>query len=102
MRGICWVPSPTPITNVRSDILSPHDGRVLGMALNQVVLPGFAAYRIGIKSSQEEMSELPQDDDTTPTDTSGVEPEVDPELVDEEEDEDLAIYEYDEFLEASE
>lgn len=37
-----------PITNVRSIILSPINGRILGMAVNQVVLPGFAAYHIGI------------------------------------------------------
>jgi predicted deacylase len=37
-----------PITNVRTEIVSPYRGRVLGMALNQVVMPGFAAFRIGI------------------------------------------------------
>ena len=37
-----------PITNVRSLIISPVNGRVIGMAVNQVVLPGFAAYHIGI------------------------------------------------------
>ncbi len=42
-----------PITNVRTDILSPYRGRVLGMALNQVVMPGFAAFRIGIQSSED-------------------------------------------------
>jgi predicted deacylase len=40
-----------PITNRQLPIRSPHDGRVLGMALNQVVLPGFAAYRIGIEAA---------------------------------------------------
>ena len=44
-----------PITNVRTEILSPYKGRVLGMALNQVVMPGFAAFRIGIQSSEEEV-----------------------------------------------
>ncbi len=39
-----------PITNVRSLIHSPVNGRVIGMAVNQVVLPGFAAYHIGIDS----------------------------------------------------
>ncbi|MEH6583287.1 MAG: succinylglutamate desuccinylase/aspartoacylase family protein [Halioglobus sp.] len=37
-----------PVTNERSDIASVHDGRILGMALDQFVLPGFAAYHIGI------------------------------------------------------
>lgn len=39
-----------PITNQRYEILSPYDGRVIGMALNQVMHPGFAAYHIGIKA----------------------------------------------------
>ena len=38
-----------PITNVRADIISPYDGRVIGMAVDQVVLPGFAAFHIGIQ-----------------------------------------------------
>lgn len=42
-----------PITNVRADILSPYDGRVIGMAVDQVVLPGFAAFHIGIQPSNE-------------------------------------------------
>jgi len=37
-----------PITNVQTQILASHDGRILGMALPQFVMPGFAAYRIGI------------------------------------------------------
>jgi predicted deacylase len=37
-----------PITNQRSEILSPAHGRVIGMALNQVMHPGFAAYHLGI------------------------------------------------------
>lgn len=43
-----------PITNIRSQIISPFDGRVIGMALNQVMFPGFAAYHIGLKASVEE------------------------------------------------
>jgi predicted deacylase len=39
-----------PITNQQSRIYAPISGRVLGMALNQVVLPGFAAYRIGTET----------------------------------------------------
>ncbi len=37
-----------PITNVQSVITSPVSGRILGMAVNQVVLPGFAAYHVGL------------------------------------------------------
>ncbi len=38
-----------PLSNEQYRIYAPISGRVLGMALNQVVLPGFAAYRIGIE-----------------------------------------------------
>jgi predicted deacylase len=41
-----------PITNRRSEILAHHQGRILGMALDQVVLPGFAIYHIGIQTPE--------------------------------------------------
>jgi predicted deacylase len=41
-----------PISNQQHRIYAPTGGRILGMALNQVVLPGFAAYRIGTKTSK--------------------------------------------------
>lgn len=41
-----------PLTNQQYRIYAPISGRVLGMALNQVVLPGFAAYRIGTETSK--------------------------------------------------
>ncbi len=47
-----------PITNQKSEITSPFSGRVIGMALNQVVMPGFAAYHVGIQASEEEMQNL--------------------------------------------
>lgn len=40
-----------PISNQQHRLYAPIGGRVLGMALNQVVLPGFAAYRIGTATS---------------------------------------------------
>ena len=46
-----------PITNLRSELKSPVDGRVLGMALNQVVMPGFAAFRIGIRTGSDELAD---------------------------------------------
>lgn len=55
-----------PITNVRVEIRSPLAGRVLGMALNQVVLPGFAAYHIGIETSDD--GELPEESSPESTD----------------------------------
>lgn len=41
-----------PITNARTTIRSPYNGRIIGMALDQVVLPGFAAYHIGIQTPE--------------------------------------------------
>ena len=46
-----------PITNVRHEIKAPFSGRVIGMALNQVMYPGFAAYHIGLQSSAEKAAE---------------------------------------------
>lgn len=43
-----------PVTNVTAQITSPYNGRVLGMALNQVVMPGFAAFRVGIETTEED------------------------------------------------
>ena len=42
-----------PITNQQKDVLAPVGGRILGMALNQVVMPGFAAYRIGTETDSD-------------------------------------------------
>ena len=45
-----------PITNEVSKIKAPYDGRIIGMAVNQVVMPGFAAYHLGIEASEIEVS----------------------------------------------
>ena len=45
-----------PITNQKMELTSPVSGNVIGMAVNQVVVPGFAAYHIGIESTQEDMA----------------------------------------------
>ncbi len=39
-----------PITNEQNLIYSPVEGRVIGMAVNQVVMPGFAAFHLGTES----------------------------------------------------
>jgi len=44
-----------PITNRRSYVRSPYSGTVLGMAVNQFVMPGFAVFRVGIETTSEEM-----------------------------------------------
>jgi len=61
-----------PITNVRSEIRAPYAGRILGMAVNQVVQPGFAAYRIGIQKTEDEVSD--------PQQPLPISPELEPDL----------------------
>jgi hypothetical protein len=39
-----------PITNEQNLIYAPVAGRVIGMAVNQVVMPGFAAFHLGTES----------------------------------------------------
>lgn len=39
-----------PMNNATTNLYSPFAGRVIGMARNQVVMPGFAAFHIGIAS----------------------------------------------------
>lgn len=48
-----------PMSNARTELRSPYAGRVIGMARNQVVMPGFAAFHVGI-----ETDERPTDDTT--------------------------------------
>ena len=50
-----------PMSNARSEIRSPYAGRIIGMARNQVVMPGFAAFHVGIATV-----EAPVDDAATP------------------------------------
>jgi predicted deacylase len=46
-----------PITNETSNILSTENGRIIGMAVDQFVMPGFACYHIGIEASEEVLAE---------------------------------------------
>lgn len=41
-----------PMNNARTEIRSPYSGRIIGMARNQVVMPGFAAFHVGIQTDQ--------------------------------------------------
>ena len=50
-----------PMTNQQSVLRSPWDGRVIGMARNQVVMPGFAAFHVGI-----EADDVTIEEETTP------------------------------------
>jgi hypothetical protein len=44
-----------PLTSDTYAIESPYNGRVLGMSLNQFMLPGYAAFHIGIVTSYAEL-----------------------------------------------
>lgn len=70
-----------PITNARTTIRSPYHGRILGMALDQVVLPGFAAYHIGIQTPEAiliEESQMNQSERTEEDEEDGDDAGVDP------------------------
>jgi predicted deacylase len=41
-----------PISNAGSFIHAPVNGRIVGMAVNQMVMPGFAAYHLGVIESE--------------------------------------------------
>ena len=38
------------MSNARTELYSPYSGRIIGMARNQVVMPGFAAFHVGIEA----------------------------------------------------
>ena len=48
-----------PMSNARTELRSPYAGRVIGMARNQVVMPGFAAFHLGIETNEVAASEEP-------------------------------------------
>jgi hypothetical protein len=39
-----------PVTNERGTVIAPFPGRIIGMAVPQVVIPGFAAFHIGVEA----------------------------------------------------
>ncbi len=39
-----------PLSDKEAEVTSPLSGRVIGMAIDQVVMPGFAAYHLGYRS----------------------------------------------------
>lgn len=47
-----------PMSNARTELRSPYSGRIIGMARNQVVMPGFAAFHVGIQTDQIEAAEV--------------------------------------------
>ena len=48
-----------PMNNARTELYSPYSGRIIGMARNQVVMPGFAAFHVGIQADVIQEEEAP-------------------------------------------
>ena len=46
-----------PITNETSDVLSTANGRIIGMAVDQFVMPGYGIYHVGIEASEKVLAE---------------------------------------------
>jgi len=49
-----------PMNNARTELRSPYSGRIIGMARNQVVMPGFAAFHVGIETDQAPVEDNPE------------------------------------------
>jgi predicted deacylase len=47
-----------PMNNARSEVRSPYSGRIIGMARNQVVMPGFAAFHVGIATVEAPVGDM--------------------------------------------
>jgi predicted deacylase len=58
-----------PVSNARTELRAPYSGRILGMARNQVVVPGNATFHLGIESDDnpEDLADYPSMPDTTAT-----------------------------------
>ncbi len=41
-----------PMNNASTNLYSPQSGRIIGMAKNQVVMPGFAVFHVGIQTDE--------------------------------------------------
>jgi len=54
-----------PMNNAQVELHAPYTGRIIGMARNQVVMPGFAAFHVGIQTDKAPTEEA---DDTVAKD----------------------------------
>ncbi|MEM9172843.1 MAG: deacylase, partial [Pseudomonadota bacterium] len=52
-----------PITNETVGLYAPTDGRIIGMAKNQVVMPGFAAFHLGVAGQSPDLVQTVDDED---------------------------------------
>ncbi len=62
-----------PMSNVRVELRAPYSGRIIGMSRNQVVMPGFAAFHVGIQTApapMEENDDAVAKDSETPTENN--------------------------------
>ncbi|MDH5323484.1 MAG: succinylglutamate desuccinylase/aspartoacylase family protein [Gammaproteobacteria bacterium] len=50
-----------PMNNSQIVVRSPYSGRIIGMARNQIVMPGFAAFHIGIQTDEAPAEAEPDD-----------------------------------------
>jgi len=48
-----------PMSNARTELYSPYAGRIIGLARNQVVMPGFAAFHVGIQADDLAIEQTP-------------------------------------------
>lgn len=58
-----------PITNKVTEIRATREGRILGMAVNQFVIPGFAVYHLGIPAPREDLAKLTEGEELLDDDT---------------------------------
>lgn len=56
-----------PLNDEQSPVTARRHGRVIGMAVNQVVIPGFAAYHLGLTDDVSD-DEPPEPEDSAPED----------------------------------
>ncbi len=50
-----------PMNNASTNLYAPYSGRIIGMARNQVVMPGFAAFHLGIQSDDAPLTSVTDD-----------------------------------------
>lgn len=66
-----------PTTNEVSEIVTSVDGRIIGMAVDQVVMPGFAIYHLGIEALPENCVKLDREIKSTDAAYDDKTPQVD-------------------------
>lgn len=67
-----------PINNIERELVSPVLGRIIGMARNQVVLPGFAVFHVGEETSEQDVVRQAEDGNPGVQDEDGPRYDVDP------------------------